>query len=41
MLSPLEYQNRTLGTGGTSLAASRLASINKIDYKTASTAQAA
>jgi putative transposase len=41
MLSPLEYENRTLVTGGTSLAASRLASINKIDYKTTSTAQAA
>ena len=41
MLSPLEFENRTLVTGGTSLAASRLASINKIQYKTTSTAQAA
>ena len=41
MLSPLEYENSTLVTGGTSLAASRLASTNKIDYKTTSTAQAA
>jgi putative transposase len=41
MLSPADFQNRTLVTGGTSLAASRLASINKIDYKTTSTAQAA
>jgi len=41
MLSPLEFENRTLVTGGASLAASRLASINKIDYKTTSTAKAA
>jgi putative transposase len=41
MLSPLEYENRTLGHDGASLAASRLASINKIEYKTTSTAQAA
>jgi hypothetical protein len=30
MLAPLEYENRTRMTGGTSLAASRLASTNKI-----------
>jgi transposase InsO family protein len=41
MLSPADFENRTLVTGGASLAASRLASINKIDYKTTSTAQAA
>jgi putative transposase len=41
MLSPLEYENRTLVTGGTSLAASRLASTNKMKYKSTSTAQAA
>jgi putative transposase len=41
MLSPLEFENRTLANGGTSLAASRLASINKINYKTTSTTQAA
>jgi putative transposase len=41
MLSPADFENRTLVNGGTSLAASRLASINKIDYKTTSTAQAA
>jgi putative transposase len=41
MLSPADFENRTLVTGGASLAASRLASINKIDYKTTSTAKAA
>ena len=41
MLSPADFENRTLVDGGTSLAASRLASINKIDYKTTSTAKAA
>ena len=41
MLSPADFENRTLVSGGTSLAASRLASINKIDYKSTSTAQAA
>ena len=41
MLSPLEFENRTLMTGGASLAASRLASTNKMEYKTTSTAQAA
>jgi putative transposase len=41
MLSPADFENSTLVSGGTSLAASRLASINKIDYKSTSTAQAA
>jgi putative transposase len=41
MLSPLQYENRTLVTGGTSLAASRLASTNKMNYKSTTTAQAA
>ena len=41
MLSPLEFENRTLMSAGASLAASRLASTNKINYKTTSTAQAA
>jgi putative transposase len=41
MLSPADFENRTLVTGETSLAASRLAPINKIEYKTTSTAQAA
>jgi hypothetical protein len=41
MLSPADFENSTLVIGGTSLAASRLASTNKIDYKTTSTAQAA
>jgi putative transposase len=41
MLSPVEFENRTLGTDGASLAASRLASINKMKYKSTSTAQAA
>ena len=41
MLSPLEFENRTLVTGGASCAASRLASTNKKEYKSTSTAQAA
>ena len=41
MLSPVDFENRTLFNDGTSLAASRLASINMIKYKTTSTAQAA
>jgi putative transposase len=41
MLSPLEFENGTLRTSRPSLAASRLASINKMEYKTTSTAQAA
>jgi putative transposase len=41
MLSPLQFENRTLVTGGASLAASRLASTNKMEYKSTSTAQAA
>lgn len=41
MLSPLEFENGTLRSSGASLAASRLASINKINYKTTSTTQAA
>jgi putative transposase len=41
MLSPLEFENRTPMTGGASLAASRLASTNKMEYKSTSTAQAA
>jgi hypothetical protein len=41
MLSPLEFENGTLRPAAASLAASRLASINKIDYKTTSKAQAA
>jgi putative transposase len=41
MLSPVDYENRTLSPDGASLAASRLASTNKIDYKSTSTAQAA
>jgi len=32
MLSPADYENRTLGHGGTSLAASRLASTHKIKF---------
>jgi len=40
MLSPVDYENGTLRTGGASLAASRLASTNKIKFTT-STAQAA
>jgi putative transposase len=41
MLSPVDFENSTLGTDGASLAASRLASINKMKYKSTSTAQAA
>jgi putative transposase len=41
MLSPLEFENGTLRPAGASLAASRLASINKMNYKSTSTAQAA
>jgi putative transposase len=41
MLSPADFENRTLATDGASLAASRLASINKMQYKSTSTAQAA
>jgi putative transposase len=41
MLSPADYETGTLGTDGPSLAASRLASINKMNYKSTSTAQAA
>jgi putative transposase len=41
MLSPMEFENGTLRTAGASLAASRLASTNKINYKSTSTAQAA
>ena len=41
MLSPLEFENGTLRTAGASLAASRLASINKMNYNSTSTAQAA
>jgi putative transposase len=41
MLSPVEYENRTLRTPGASLAASRLASINNKEYNSTSTAQAA
>jgi transposase InsO family protein len=41
MLSPLEYENSTLRPAGASLAASRLASINKMNYNSTSTAQAA
>jgi transposase InsO family protein len=41
MLSPLEFENGTLRSAGASLAASRLAPINQINYKTTSTAQAA
>jgi putative transposase len=41
MLSPVDFENGTLGTDGASLAASRLASINKMKYKSTSTAQAA
>ena len=32
MLSPADYENRTLMTGGTGLAASRLASTHKIKF---------
>ena len=41
MLSPVEFEEGTLRSPGASLAASRLASLNKIEYKTTSTAQAA
>jgi putative transposase len=41
MRSPLEFENGTLRPAGASLAASRLASINTMNYKTTSTAQAA
>jgi len=41
MLSPLEFENGTLRPAGASLAASRLASINKMTYNSTSTAQAA
>jgi putative transposase len=41
MLSPVEFENGTLRTAGASLAASRLASLNKMEYKSTSTAQAA
>jgi putative transposase len=41
MLSPAEFENRTLGTDGASLAASRLASTKKNMFTTTSTAQAA
>jgi len=38
MLSRVDFENSTLGQDGVSLAASRLASINKIKYKTTTTA---
>ena len=41
MLSPLEFENGTLRPSRASLAASRLASTNKINYKSTSAAQAA
>ena len=41
MQSPVEFENGTLRTAGASLAASRLASINKMTYNSTSTAQAA
>jgi putative transposase len=41
MLSPADFETSTLGHHGASLAASRLASINKMKYQTTSTAQAA
>jgi putative transposase len=41
MLSPLEFENGTLRPAGASLAASRLASITKMNYKSTPTAQAA
>ena len=41
MLSPVDFENGTLGTDGASLAALRLASINKMNYNSTSTAQAA
>lgn len=41
MLSPVNFETSTLRADGASLAASRLASTNKIEYKSTSTAQAA
>jgi hypothetical protein len=41
MLSPVQFENSTLMTGGASLAASRLAPTNKMDYNSTSKAQAA
>jgi transposase InsO family protein len=41
MLSPADYENRTLLTGGTSLAASRLALTNQINLTPTTTAKAA
>jgi putative transposase len=41
MVSPVEFETSTLRTDGPSLAASRLASISKMEYKSTSTAQAA
>jgi putative transposase len=41
MLSPMEFEKGTLRTAGASLAASRLASLRKMEYKSTSTAQAA
>jgi len=41
MLSPVEFETSTLRPDGPSLAASRLASLNKMEYKSTSTAQAA
>jgi len=41
MLSPVQFETSTLRTDGPSLAASRLASPNKMEYKSTSTAQAA
>jgi putative transposase len=41
MLSPVDFENGTLGDNGRSLAASRLASTNKIMSTTTPTAQAA
>ena len=40
MLSPLEFENRTLSDDRASLAASRLASTNKIMFTTTTTAKA-
>ena len=41
MLSPLEFENGTLRSSSASLAASRLASTNKIRFTAPSTAKAA
>jgi len=41
MLSPMDFENSTLRSDGASLAASRLASTNKIVFTTTSTAKAA